>query len=213
MDLFGWATAGVRNPDGVYGADETQTAYYPWAYSTDNTVYGPSLGTLPALTSWMGQDCEPYCEWGRNSNLETWLGEGWRTLSKEEWEYLLGSAEDRFYKACVDGYNGLILFPDNYSVDYDIFDSSRINAPSASFIYVDESISSITEDGLVFLPACGLREGVEVSEVDSMGAYWSSTPAEDSEDAYALSFDGDGLTLERFGRGLGISVRLVRDVE
>lgn len=219
LDLFGWATAGVYNPGGDYGADEGHTAYRPWAYSMDPHAYGPSLTTLEANTSWAGQSCEPYCEWGKNPNLVTWLGEGWRTLSRDEWEYLLNrrAVANRFIKGTANEYPGLFIFPDDYSGDMSAFDSSKINAADAAFdganINYNDFLNIYQPSGLVFLPAVGLREGGDISEYNSLGAYWSSVPAADSEDAYALAFSSDEIVVERYWRPLGLSVRLVKDVE
>ena len=94
-DLFGWATAGIENNAAGYGADSHHTSYLPWSYSTDAGSYGPGETVLPYETSWTGNEAaEAYCEWGRNSALISLLGEGWRTLSRQE-KYRNGVTQTR----------------------------------------------------------------------------------------------------------------------
>lgn len=63
----------------------------------------------------------------------------------------------------------------------------------------------------ILLPAAGLRscEG-NVSNVDSDGIYWSSTPS-GSLHAWCLGFGSSGGTIYPFDQCYGLSVRLVQD--
>lgn len=218
MDCFGWATAGVPNPGGDYGSDEGHTEYRVWSSSEDPHAYGPSTTTLPGNTTWRGDACEPYCEWGRNHNLETWLGQGWRTLSREEWDYLINgrAITNRFIKGKVGDIPGMFIFADEYTGDMSKFPAAGINDGTASFDGCEISyydLANYQQYGLLFLPANGVRKGNDLDAVDATGAYWSSTPAEDSEDAYALVFEDSEVVVERFWRPCGLSVRLIKDIE
>ena len=226
VDRFGWATAGVQNNAGDYGADAHHVAYRMWAYSTDYSLYGPSRETLPGGTSWTGHACEPYCEWGRNPELVSRLGEGWRTLSREEWEYLLftrpastvnGVPNARYCKGTYYGRTGLFIFSDTFGSDYSGDQSvfgNVINQPAASFGTVQlYGIDDLVQAGLVFLPITGLRSGLTFEDTSSLGVYWSSTPADDWADAYALHFDSSEIVVERFEKSCGLCVRLVQDVD
>ena len=221
FDMFGWATAGTGS------ADENHVEYQPWSSSSDPYSYGPSLSTLSAGTPWAGQSCEPYCEWGRNSNLEICVGRDWRTLSADEWNYLLntrsastvnGVPNARFVKGRIYGYPGIIIFSDSFGDKYAAGQQSQfgsnINDPTAGFddfdIYPDNDMEIA---GYVFLPVCGLREGGNIAETSTLGAYWTSTPYDDC-DALGLMFDSSNLSASyRFSRFLGLNVRLVRDYE
>ena len=123
-DLFGWATAGVKNDNGDYGADETMTRYQPWAKgyiyisNTDNCYsYGPSTtrtywtksDNLPfqmpnydpnPLNTWVGSSVHRYCDWGVHFDKDgVGLdsrndGTTWYTLSSYEWVYLLNTRDN-----------------------------------------------------------------------------------------------------------------------
>ncbi len=132
----------------------------------------------------------------------------WYTLSKVEWEYLLGDSADRNGKhkidVSVDGNIGLVIAPDNF--DGTIKDSyTTLDWDTA------ESI-----DGLVFLPAAGYLSSKYLYEVNSYGRYWSCESGEadySGRVVYASSFQFDNNTIrtKNSNRDLGYSVRLVTD--
>ena len=135
----------------------------------------------------------------------------WYTLSKVEWEYLLGDSADRYGKhkidVSVDGNIGLVIAPDNF--DGTIKDSyTTLDWDTA------ESI-----DGLVFLPAAGYRSNKYLYVVNSYGRYWSYEAGEageaDDDDrvvyAYSFQFDKNTIRTKNSNRDLGFSVRLVTD--
>ena len=65
----------------------------------------------------------------------------------------------------------------------------------------------------IVLPAlgfCGCGGGGGVSNVGSIGGYWSSTPG-DSDGAWCLDFYSDGVYVDDYSRCNGLSVRLVQD--
>lgn len=200
IDLFGWGTSGF-----LHGA----TCYQPYSTSqsySDYYAYGSSTSSL--------YDQNGLADWGANAisngGNQTRI---WRTLTKEEWVYLLQNRNTssglRYAKAKVTGKNGLILFPDNWN------GTTTIN-PNGS--YNDNVISSSTwntlqSEGVVFLPAAGCREGTTVSGVDEKGYYWSSS-CNGASQAGMLYFNSTSLTPNHNdSKHYGQSVRLVRDVE
>ena len=126
----------------------------------------------------------------------------WRTLSWSEWDYLIntrkinGGTTSGYGKTCkwgtYSGVNGLIIAHDNYTGDFS-------NAAAA------------VEDGCVFLPAAGYRNGTYVFNIGGdFGYYWSSTPNGDSSACY-LFFSGGGVgTYYYRDRNYGHCVRLVK---
>ena len=227
FDLFGWATAGVKNSAGEYGATSSHTAYQPWSVSTDYEEYGPSTADLPGGTPWNGTVYEPFCDWGQNPDLVTALGSGWRTLTDEEWHYLLferpcttvnGVENARFVYGNLGVSNGIFIFPDNFPMSSVSVFGSHINDAAqgsySDFMMGSEWMILEGQYGMVFLSASGLRDGSSVYEISALGAYWSSTPAQDSADAYTFYFvPGDDVrTGYRFQRNIGLPVRLVKDV-
>ena len=88
----------------------------------------------------------------------------WRTLSRGEWEYLLGSRSGlRYARATVNGVHGLLLFPDGYALPTGYttdggIGMSKVNV--ADITYPSETIPAETwtameSAGVVFLPAAG----------------------------------------------------------
>ena len=220
IDLFGWGTAGHSFASG-YGE-----YYQPWATdNSDYTKYGPTDGTS-SLTGTYAQG-----DWGTN------MGAGWRTLSKDEWEWLLGpktspnpgtncrtsstiggTTNARWVKATVHSKKGLIIFPDEISWDVTTMGTAptTINpTTSDNFTYApsDAQWSALADKGCVFLPAAGYRDGTTVNSVGSRGFYWSST-VYNAINAYSVCFNKDGLgPADYYYRYYGLSVRLVRPAE
>ena len=132
----------------------------------------------------------------------------WRTLSDDEWNYLLKERREAT-ELCAwkdlddDGeHKGLVILPDDTEEPLTVMDDIITVSDLASF-------------GAVFLPVAGVRDRELVIDLDAaVGYYWSSTPLEDyDDDAYYLRFDpGWGNVYTEPGtRGHGRTVRLVRD--
>lgn len=202
IDLFGWGTSGYN-----HGA----VCYQPW--STDDNpdhylAYGDDHSQLYDQT---GQ-----ADWGYNDLF----GEGeegkWRTLTRDEWDYVLNLRNTpsgiRFAKAQVYGVNGLILLPDNWSNS--VYYLNNVNQATASFssnmINLGWDVYLLT-NGAVFLPAAGYRVGDQVLDAGSMGRYYTSESSVRKAKAICIEYDIIG-DLSAF-RSWGLSVRLVRDME
>ena len=121
----------------------------------------------------------------------------WRTLNKDEWEYLFEKRKTesgmRFVIAKVNATPGVILFPDNWKKN--LYDLKEVNNPESlehtyqpsgdkmktSKIYQDKNIISLSDwkrvfeaNGAVFLPAAGY-DGVNVKvSANYVGLYWTS---------------------------------------
>ena len=157
VDLFGWVGETCNWEGGAkYGISNAQG----WG-TADN--YGNS--TTDALKS----------DWG------TTMGDGWRTLTADEWVYILGGNEgDKRTGSTVGstnngcytfatintdntGVNGLILFPDGETIDENAATSwGAINDKITSWENCTKCTSdqwtALAEKGCVFLPAAGYRE-------------------------------------------------------
>ncbi|MBO4599974.1 MAG: hypothetical protein J5641_04465 [Bacteroidales bacterium] len=170
-----------------------------FTWSTTNTNWG-----LDTMWEWMYYDYD-FRDWGSNPDLIATLGEGWRTLSADEWDYLLnhrvvnGSAGEghSWIAARIDGQYGLIIYPDNFTQQ--------------------TSTLGIIPDSCVFLPAPGSRDGnTLLFRNEDFGFYWTSTPTEGLGEANHLIFyQSYSQTMLRIGtteRYLGLSVRLARDI-
>lgn len=207
IDLFGWGTSGF---------DHGAVCYQPWSTEVDHTLYFAYGNAEYNLNDQTGQ-----ADWGYGVFTE----EGdeqihpWRTLTIEEWDYLFRGRNTasgiRFVKANVEGMNGVLLLPDDWSSS--IYVLNNINQDGASFTSNTIShaafIAHLEPNGAVFLPAAGRRSDTDTDELGACGYYWSATAASERR-SLSVMFDVDlidvGTTLNR---SKGYSVRLVRDVE
>ena len=184
VDLFGWSTIST-----AYGIHN----------STKNTDYHGNSR-----------------DWGTNAitNGGNTENNGWYTLSKTEWEYLIDSCgRTNWGRATVAGVCGLIILPDNYSgTAITCGDDSKWNTNT-----IDEAswASGYEAYGAVFLPAAGYRHGTDIDHGPSFnekrGYYWSSTSYGDYGGHYVDLENGNLNTDYTSNYGFyGMSVRLVR---
>ena len=205
IDLFGWGTSNF-----AHGA----TCYQPYSTSqnyNDYLAYGSSTANLNDQTG--------LADWGvnaiSNGGNET---RAWRTLTKDEWSYLLTSRSTssgkRYAKAEVAGKNGLIILPDNWSNS--TYTLNNANSGSASFsdnVISSSAWSTLEAAGAVFLPAAGSRAGASVSGTGTSGYYWSSS-CQNPTYAYLLSFNENSVSpYQGDFRCYGQSVRVVCEAE
>ena len=191
------------------------------SYSGWIDLFGWGTGNNPINTSTISEDYSTFDDWGNN------IGEGWRTLTKDEWEYLFCRRTDAahlFGMGSVNGVNGTIVLPDDWAGDKFTDTDNGLNYSEAGYYnnndgnrfsfntYTAEQWRTMEEAGAVFLPAPGNRNGTEeVINVNSAGFYWSATPSSDIN-AYFLYISDYGLNPHYSnGRQNAISVRLVHD--
>ncbi|MCQ2151394.1 MAG: InlB B-repeat-containing protein [Bacteroidales bacterium] len=165
VSLFGWST-----PATYFGIATSNNRYeYPGDFIDWGTVYCNSSDISPDDT--------------------------WRTLSKNEWDYLL--EHNKHGWATVNGIAGLVIAPDGFE-------------GSINEIYDPYHLS---EFKLVFLPAESSRESLKVvAGVGSFGHYYSGTKVT-GYSAFSLYFYNGYSKCNNFeNRHFGCSVRLVTDV-
>lgn len=191
-------------------AGNTTIDVYPRAIGSVVDLFGWSTAaTNYGISSSMENDdyTGSFVDWGRAIDQN----ETWRTLSKDEWSYLIdgpGREGKHRFMVTVAGVKGLVLAPDAFTGT--IADS-----------YDAAAWKSAEKEGLVFLPAAGLRSvssgGVYVGNLQKFGYYWSGTSSEmDELGAYYLVFRsteyGTGIDpATDDNRATGRSVRLVKD--
>ena len=162
FDLFGWGTSGY---------DEK----YPYLTSINykDYYYGGDI----AGTNY---------DWGTNaiSNGGSTANSGWRTLTRDEWEYLLFERETtsyvRFAKATINGVAGLIIFPDDWSTSYyaiNNYDEYYNKYYSDNVISSSDWTSTLEAHGAVFLPVFGFRADTNLllGMNGTVSRYWTST--------------------------------------
>lgn len=219
IDLFGWGTSGYNEK-------------HPYLWDAAHTFFGDGMNTISGTEY----------DWGNNaiSNGENKVGI-WRTLTSEEWGYLLFDRPDAAKlvgAGMVNGQNGLFILPDNETdgvfVDYtgreiDFVSFADKGAQNdgdywyygisgifAHNTYSIEEFKILESKGVVFLPSSAFRAAdVFMTGMGSTmveGYYWTGTP-HDEEKAYIVYIFGNGLRsrTENF-RSNGFSVRLVYEI-
>ena len=184
-----------------------------FSWSTATTNFGVS--TSEDYNDYSGT----FVDWGINTigNDEP---NTWRTLTFDEWDYLLNTrtnASDLRGVAQVNGVNGLIFLPDNWTCPTGVsfksgfHSSGGLSYYAAYQTFTAEQWSKLEAAGAVFLPAAGYRYGTTVAYVQEYGNYWSATE-DDSNGAYYLFFYSGRAYLYNLNRNSGRSVRLVKDL-
>ena len=208
IDLFGWATSGYN------GIAPTMNDDYDFKY-------------IKEFVNIAGTNAD----WGvynAISNGGNKAGQ-WRTLTIEEWQYILEGRPDAKAKngvASIEGNNGVIILPDNWVQP----EGTKFTPGGAALEGKDQfkTVNNLTkaqwklyeEAGAIFLPAAGYRWCPdEIMYVNQNGAYWSSTYAnydekwEDYINAWYVYFHSKEVNCHNY-RNLanGYSVRLVKDM-
>ena len=192
IDLFGWST----------------TSTYFGVYASTNT------------SDFSGS----FVDWGTNQ-IGNEVPNTWRTLTYDEWHYLRyarTNADSLCGVAQVNGVNGLIFLPDNWTCPDGITFKSQFSATSCRDCYAahqtftTDQWSKLEKAGAVFLPTAGVRRPLfNVQRVQYSAFYWSSTVdifATDENEIYAFVFTASYTDLPLQWRTGGRSVRLVKDL-
>lgn len=225
-DLFDWGTSGWNNGNRFYNPYNTE------GNGTDSVLntyqngygYGPTDGTdyTYSLTGTYA-----YSDWGIYNAISNGgdLPGLWRTLSKDEWEYVIatrnastvnGVQNARYALVQIDRVYGMLLFPDTF-----VWPTAAGSAPTTinscistytwndASNYTLEQFSALEQAGAVFLPKTGHRWETSVTPTFGEGDYWSSTNYGAGNAKYLL-IDANLVTpnTER-GRHWGQAVRLV----
>jgi len=204
IDLFGWGTSGYNHNGRCYAPWSTsgESTYY-WAYSSLwNNLY----------------DSDGTADWGYNaiSNGGNKANSGWRTLTTSEMGYILNTRATasgiRWAKGTVNGVNGIILLPDNWSSSFYTINDANGGTYDSNTISAQVWASLLEPKGVVFLPYTGgTRHGVSSSYVAN-GAYYLSNTGNDGTTAYFFGFNStDNVWVTRGDRANGRAVRLVCD--
>ena len=207
IDLFGWGTSGFNHGS---------ICYQPWSVSLaieDYFAYGDGTANL--------NDNDGTADWGYNAFTNGGGETGqWRTLSKEEWNYILNFRVTEsgilYAKATVNGVHGVILFPDDW--DSNTYTIGNANSSEASFNSnaIDEQTwtNTLEVHGCIFLPAAGTRAASYASSFNEYGGYWSSSCGGNNYTVYNVAFcEGYLLTGEPLPYYAARSVRVVKSCE
>ena len=211
IDLFGWGTSGWRSL-----AEE----YQPYSSSIIDNAYNP--GADEFYTGLTGDFAN--ADWGVYNAISNGGNQAgmWRTLTYEEWDYLINSrvnASSKYGVATVNNVNGLVFLPDDWTLPNGVtFTNGIANNEGADYYrtvnnYSAEEWAKMEANGAVFLPAASKRAATSVSSVGDIGFYWSSSIFESKHYSYCLRFKSSEMRMMSFYRYYGLSVRLVQDAE
>jgi hypothetical protein len=203
--------AAANNTINGNGTVSTNGSIDLFCWSTNASFYGINNSTDDYGYS------GTFIEWGNIaiSNGGNTENSGWRTLTINEWGYLFNSRTDAASKkglGSVNGVNGLILLPDEWTLP-DGLTFTAVNNSWAN-VYTTLQWEQMEANGAIFLPALGARSGLAINNLGARGDYWSSSAGTNNANARSMYFQinkyqPSDTSYRRSGRG----VRLVRDVE
>lgn len=220
----------AANQYDIVGADNANIAddYSGWI-----DLFGWGTGDAPTKHTAEYNDYTVFNEWGANAISNGGNATNlWRTLTADEWEYLFRgrtNSETLFGFGSVNGVNGLIILPDDWSLptgavftasttqglewDIDHYENTNNNNMSHN-TYTLVQWADMETAGAVFLPAGDGRVGANWWANSARGHYWSSSDSE-STTCYGLDFTNQIFSPHDGGleNVIGCSVRLVQDVE
>ncbi len=213
----------ATNGDEVIGeALADKIDLFGWSGSTAAVQWG--VGISGNATDYSGD----FVDWGSNT-IGTDAPNTWRTLTENEWEYVLSNRADADTKKGVarinlssDGTmyaNGLILLPDTWTAPAGVTFKSGFATEESVQAYADYQTFTLSDwqqlesAGAVFLPAAGYRFAKQMYYVHSSASYWTSTP--DEADFAAKQLGGNSTRVGIFfsSRYIGMSVRLVQEAK
>lgn len=209
----------------VKNADNTLTSpsYNGWI-----DLYGWGTGNNPTLLSENASDYSQFTDWGSNpiqdNNGITSGPNVWRTMSKDEWEFLLETRSNAANLKGIggilfteprewnrDGYkSGIILLPDNWVCPNGLsFDPDHTNE------YTLSEWRQMEKAGAVFLPYTGERRANSQETWINAGIkYWTSSVDSSTGDVYYIYKNITGsnsIIINGSYPHYGLAVRLVRD--
>ena len=162
-----------------------------------------------------------FVDWGNNT-ISGYAPNTWRTMTIDEWEYLLNgrpNATDLRAAAQVNGVNGWIFLPDNWSCPAGITFSPGTGY--ANNIFDIDQWLQIEETGAIFLPSAGIRRGNRENTdntnsygTNAYGRYWTSSTISNGGNPYYFYILNDNVWGIKYssGRNYAQSVRLAQDL-
>lgn len=141
----------------------------------------------------------------------------WRTLTINEWKYLLNTRAGASTKKAIGiigGVHGLIILPDSWTLPSGCSFNSVFTPGLDDWthnIYTIAQWAMMEAAGAVFMPAAGRRFGTSVDDVGDYGYYWSSTSYNDYDASSVWFCVSYASTHNESSRVVGLSVRLVLD--
>ena len=202
IDLFGWGCTGQQ--DLLHHNNEVY--YHP--YNTAQLVATDPMHTQYGPTGNFNLSVLNNSDWG--SVVPNPDGYNWRLLTKEEYDYMLTHRENAYGKrgaARVIDVPGLIIVPE-------VWNGPAINSQFDGTTGWNQNECDATkwqqmeENGALFLPITGYRQGAQVKGATSYGQYWLASYSNESK-AYYMTVQKANTSATIVLRSNGHAVRLV----
>lgn len=195
-----------------YGNSNISPTYSGWI-----DLFGAGTGNNPTLSSTNHSDYSTFVDWGTNaiSNGGNTPNQ-WRTLSQREWRYLVLSrpnASNKLGTGNINGYGGLIILPDNWTLPSGCSFSSGFAPTEQDWSrnsYTHVQWEQMESAGALFLPATNIRVGTNSYYTSNRGHYWATDGTSDGVNWDLLGFSSSYvLVYNIYDRTYGLTVRLV----
>lgn len=216
-----WDFMGTAN--GRIRSYQYSTEGWVWTYKGWLDLFGWGTGNNPTASSTTNSNYGSFTDWGRNA-----ISNGgkkanlWRTLTKDEWDYLFRGRENAaslYANGTVSGVNGSILLPDNWVIPADLHfkPSNSTDSTAAPNNYTADEWMFMEMAGAVFLPITYERmmdwqrqEYCIAVYQDNTARYWTSTPNGTNGAYYYIPLTPNVYQDNRY---VGKGVRLVQNHE
>jgi hypothetical protein len=141
-------------------------------------LFGWGTGDNPTKSSINWEDYQFFTDWGANE-ISGYPANTWRSLSYNEWNYLLyerENASNLIAVARVDGNNCVILLPDDWKcptgVELKLGFGVSDDAYASVQIIDAADWAKIESTGAVLFLACGYRSGTTINDLQENCRYW-----------------------------------------
>lgn len=187
-------------------------------FSTDATI----ARTKPYNDSNALIDDKLFCDEDRPLTIES-IG-GLFCLSRDEWQYLVtgrNTQTNLCARARVNGYNGLLIFPNGYSQGTTVTGTGIGSVNTDEEGFPTENVPSdrwsvMESNGVLFLAIYGSINSYGYFNRDNNGIYWSSSPSQyNIEDAWIAIVNTVRATTSftmPYYRSYGQPIRLVKNI-
>ena len=216
-----WDFVGTAN--GRIRSYQYSTEGWVWTYKGWLDLFGWGTGNNPTASSTTNSNYGSFTDWGRNA-----ISNGgkkanlWRTLTKDEWDYLFRGRENAaslYANGTVSGVNGSIILPDNWVIPADLHfkPSNSTDSTAAPNNYTADEWMFMEMAGAVFLPITYERSMDWQSEYctavyqENTARYWTSTPNGTNGAYYYVPYGNPTILMDN--RYVGKGVRLVQNHE
>ena len=216
-----WNFVGTAN--GRIRHYQYSTEGWVWTYKGWLDLFGWGTGNNPTASTSTNSNYGSFTDWGRNA-----ISNGgkkanlWRTLTKDEWDYLFRGRENAaslYANGTVSGVNGSILLPDNWVIPADLHfkPSNSTDSTAAPNNYTADEWMFMEMAGAVFLPITYERSMDWQSEYctavyqENTARYWTSTPNGTNGAYYYVPYGNPTILMDN--RYVGKGVRLVQNHE